>query len=64
MVETALPCECGFVARADDEENLVAEVRRHAQEAHGMALSREEALVLAHARAARPDIAPASEEER
>jgi len=47
MVETLLPCECGFVARADDEETLVAEVLRHAREAHGMALSRDEALALA-----------------
>jgi len=47
MVETVLPCECGFVARADDEETLVAEVLRHAREAHGMALSRDEALALA-----------------
>ena len=40
-------CECGFEARAADEEGLVAEVRRHALEAHGMALSQDEALVLA-----------------
>ncbi len=47
MVETVLPCECGFEARADDEEGLVAEVRRHALETHGMTLSREEALLVA-----------------
>jgi Protein of unknown function (DUF1059) len=40
-------CDCGFEARAADEEGLVAKVRRHALEAHGMALSRDEALVLA-----------------
>ena len=40
-------CDCGFEARAADEEGLVAEVRRHAWEAHGMALSHDEALVLA-----------------
>ena len=40
-------CDCGFEARAADEEELVAEVRRHAWEAHGMALSHDEALVLA-----------------
>ena len=42
-----LHCECGFEARAGDEDGLVSEVRRHASEAHGMALSHEEALVLA-----------------
>lgn len=41
-----LHCECGFDARADDEEGLVAEVQRHAQEAHSMALSRQDALLL------------------
>jgi hypothetical protein len=42
-----LHCECGFEARAEDEDGLVAEVRRHARDAHGMALSRHEALLLA-----------------
>ncbi|MGZ4401745.1 MAG: DUF1059 domain-containing protein [Gaiellaceae bacterium] len=34
-------CECGFDARAADEEGLVAEVRRHAVEAHCMPLSHD-----------------------
>lgn len=42
-----LRCDCGFEARADDEEGLVAEVRRHARDVHGMALSADEALLLA-----------------
>ena len=42
-----LHCDCGFEARAADEEGLVREVRRHAREAHGMALSHDEALLLA-----------------
>lgn len=42
-----LQCECGFLARADDEDGLVDVVRRHAHEAHGMALSRDDALLLA-----------------
>jgi hypothetical protein len=46
-VEQVLHCECGFEARAEDEDGLVAEVRRHARDAHGMALSRLEALLLA-----------------
>jgi hypothetical protein len=41
-----LLCECGFLARADDEDGLVGEVRRHARDAHGMELSLEEALLL------------------
>ena len=42
-----LHCECGFEARAKDEDGLVAEVRRHARDAHGMWLSHLEALLLA-----------------
>ena len=42
-----LYCECGFEARGADADELVEEVIRHASEAHGMALSREEALILA-----------------
>jgi predicted small metal-binding protein len=45
-VGAVITCECGFEARAADEEGLIAEVRRHAAEAHCMPLSREEALLL------------------
>ena len=46
-MDKALHCHCGFEARAEDEDRLVAAVRRHALEAHGMALTGDEALVLA-----------------
>lgn len=46
-MDRVLRCDCGFEARAKDEEGLVEEVRRHAWEAHGMALTCDEALVLA-----------------
>jgi hypothetical protein len=46
-VDRVLHCDCGFDARGEDEDGLVAEVQRHAREAHGMALSYDEALVLA-----------------
>jgi hypothetical protein len=46
-VDTVLHCDCGFEARAADEDGLVAEIQRHAREAHGMALSPDEALLLA-----------------
>jgi predicted small metal-binding protein len=45
-VGAVITCECGFEARAADEEGLVAEVRRHAAESHCMRLSREDALLL------------------
>ena len=47
MNQKVLRCDCGFEARAEDEEELVDQVKRHAVEAHGMTLSREQALVLA-----------------
>jgi hypothetical protein len=46
-VDRVLQCDCGFEVRAEHEEELVAEVQRHAREAHEMALSHDEALVLA-----------------
>jgi Protein of unknown function (DUF1059) len=45
-LDTVLHCDCGFEARAADEGGLVAEVQRHAWEAHGMALSPDQVLVL------------------
>ena len=45
-VNAVITCECGFEAYAADEKGLVAEVRRHAAEAHCMPLSHEEALLL------------------
>ena len=42
-----LSCDCGFEARAADGDDLVAAIRRHALEAHGMVLSPQEALMLA-----------------
>jgi hypothetical protein len=46
-VDKVIHCDCGFQARAEYEDGLVAEVQRHASEAHGMALSHDEALLLA-----------------
>jgi hypothetical protein len=46
-VDKVIRCHCGFEACAEHEEGLVAEVQRHASEAHGMALSHDEALLLA-----------------
>ena len=42
-----LHCECGFKACGQHEAGLVAQVRRHAREAHAMTLSPDEALLLA-----------------
>ena len=56
-MDKVIHCDCGFEAHAGDEDGLVGEVRRHAWEAHGMALSHDEALLLAF-RAELGEIAP------
>jgi predicted small metal-binding protein len=53
-VDTVLVCDCGFEARAGDEDRLAVEIRRHAREAHGMDLSFDEALLLAIRAGERP----------
>jgi predicted small metal-binding protein len=47
LIEKLLRCDCGFEVHADDEAELVAEVRRHALGEHGMQLSPEEVMQLA-----------------
>ena len=47
IVDKVIHCHCGFEARAEQEDELVAQVQSHASEAHGMALSHDEALLLA-----------------
>ena len=46
-LEKVLRCDCGFEARAEHEDELVAEIQRHAWEAHAMALAPDEARSLA-----------------
>jgi hypothetical protein len=45
-VDKTLTCDCGFEACAGDDDLLAAAVQRHAWQAHGMALSDQEALLL------------------
>jgi predicted small metal-binding protein len=46
MVGERVSCDCGYEAVAGDERTLVAEIRQHAWEAHGLELTNEEALVV------------------
>lgn len=39
-------CDCGYSLKAGTEERQVAEVRRHAWEAHGISFSIAEALAV------------------
>jgi len=62
MVQTVLPCDCGFEARAENEQGLLAEIQRHAREVHGMHLSRDDALLIA-SRAQVAEDAPHTQKE-
>ena len=44
--DKTLRCECGYEVTAIDEAGRVEEIRSHAQEAHGIAFSVEEALLV------------------
>jgi predicted small metal-binding protein len=39
--DKTLRCDCGFEVHAPDEDTLVAAIRRHASEAHGIDFSVE-----------------------
>ncbi len=39
-------CDCGYELKARGEQEQVAEIRRHALEAHGVTFSAEEALLV------------------
>jgi hypothetical protein len=46
FADNAPRCDCGYRLRSRSEEDQVAEIRRHGLEAHGIAFSIEEALVV------------------
>lgn len=45
-MDRVLRCDCGFEARAASDDELAAEVRRHARDEHGMRLSPAQAQEL------------------
>jgi predicted small metal-binding protein len=44
--DKVLRCECGYEVTAIDEAELIEEIRRHARDAHGIAFSIEDALLV------------------
>ena len=44
--DKVLSCDCGYEVTATDEAELVEGIRRHARDAHGIAFSVEEALLV------------------
>jgi predicted small metal-binding protein len=47
-IRKVITCPCGVVLRADADDELVQRAQQHASEAHGMQLSRDQALAMAH----------------
>jgi predicted small metal-binding protein len=42
-----MQCDCGYVVRGDTDDELVANVQRHAREVNDMELTREQVLAMA-----------------
>ena len=45
--DAELPCDCGYVARGADDDELVAAAQAHAWDVHGMKLSADLILAIA-----------------
>lgn len=46
-MDTIINCECGYVARGETEDELVADALAHARDVHAMELTREQVLAMA-----------------
>jgi predicted small metal-binding protein len=42
-----ITCDCGYVARGETDDELVADAQQHAREVHDMELTREQVLAMA-----------------
>ncbi len=42
-----MQCYCGHVVRGETDDELVANVQKHARENHGMEVTREQVLAMA-----------------
>ena len=40
-------CDCGYVVRADTDQELVADAQRHALDVHGIRITAEQVLGMA-----------------
>jgi predicted small metal-binding protein len=46
-MEKVINCPCGFVLKAETDDQLVAKAQQHAKDVHQMDLTREQALAMA-----------------
>lgn len=42
-----IQCDCGYVARGETDDELVADAQQHAREVHSMEIAREQVLAMA-----------------
>ena len=42
-----IQCDCGYVARGETDDELVAAIQKHVREVHKLSLRREQALAMA-----------------
>jgi predicted small metal-binding protein len=42
-----MQCYCGYVVRGETDDQLVANVRKHAREVHDMDITKEQVLAMA-----------------
>ena len=42
-----MQCDCGYVVRGETDNELVANVQKHAREVHDMEITREQVLAMA-----------------
>lgn len=47
MAEKKVACDCGKTVRASNDDQLVADVQKHAKEVHNMNLTRDQVLAMA-----------------
>lgn len=47
MAGKKVSCDCGKVIREPNDEQLVAEVQKHAKQVHDMSLTRDQVLAMA-----------------
>jgi predicted small metal-binding protein len=42
-----MQCDCGYVVRGETDDEIVANVQKHAREVHDMEITREQVLAMA-----------------
>ena len=47
MTEKQVACDCGKTLRAPTDDQLVADVQKHAKEVHNMNMTRDQVLAMA-----------------